>query len=217
MTGGGTEGTGFPPDDEALAPLRAILHSEHEVPGLRRSCGEHPDVPGYQHPECGFHWHGRDGLDIPLDGNREPRCPRCALAELENAIDWGTSCLSCATVLGSCAAETFRRERAEEFARGALRDAIRACEADVAAGDPEAPDFLAEYRDEFARLSRSLISAEPLPAALGGGITLGCDCGTTTHLVIEVEGVLTRPREVGVTCDGCLTTHWVTVCRGEGP
>jgi len=157
MTGGGTEGTGFPPDDEALAPLRAILHTLPPEGAMSlRSCGEHPDVPCYQHPGCGFCWHGKDGTDVPLDGNREPRCPRCALAELGNAIDWGTSCLSCATVLDSCARETFRRERAEEFARGALRDAIRACEADVAAGDPEAPDFLAEYRDEFARLSAAV-------------------------------------------------------------
>ena len=35
---------------------------------------------GYQHPDCGFCWHGKDGLDVPTCGegaNREPACPRC--------------------------------------------------------------------------------------------------------------------------------------------
>ena len=35
------------------------------------------------------------------------------LYEYENAIEWGTSCLSCARVLDSSVAETFRREEAE--------------------------------------------------------------------------------------------------------
>ena len=31
--------------------------------------------------ECGFHWHGRDGMDIPMrDG--QPVCPRCELRRL---------------------------------------------------------------------------------------------------------------------------------------
>jgi hypothetical protein len=38
--------------------------------------------PGYHHPECGFRWSGKDGLDVPLrDG--EPICPRCELALVE--------------------------------------------------------------------------------------------------------------------------------------
>lgn len=35
------------------------------------------------------------------------------LAEYENAITWGTSCLSCARILDSAYAETVRAERAE--------------------------------------------------------------------------------------------------------
>jgi hypothetical protein len=35
------------------------------------------------------------------------------LAELENALEWHTSCTSCARVLDSAARETFRAERAE--------------------------------------------------------------------------------------------------------
>jgi hypothetical protein len=40
----------------------------------------------YSHEECGFHWHGRDGLDIPMrDG--EPICPRCELERLTTAAE----------------------------------------------------------------------------------------------------------------------------------
>ncbi|MGW2837343.1 hypothetical protein ACWCWD_06480 [Streptomyces sp. NPDC001493] len=42
---------------------------------------ERPLSPYYEHPECGFHWHGRDGMDVPLrDG--QPVCPRCELRRL---------------------------------------------------------------------------------------------------------------------------------------
>ena len=165
MTGGGTEGTGFPPDDEALAPLRAILHGDTPPPG---EMFEHVylDVQRYLDEVLGTGEEDGAGAgleaDVRLLGTQrdEARAEvtrlRSALAELEGAINWRTSCLSCSRVLDSAAAETFRRERAEEFARGALRDAIWACVADVAAGDPEAPDFLAEYRDEFARLSAAV-------------------------------------------------------------
>ncbi|WP_405924894.1 hypothetical protein [Streptomyces sp. NBC_00035] len=37
-----------------------------------------PLSPYYSHEACGFHWHGRDGMDIPMrDG--QPVCPRCEL------------------------------------------------------------------------------------------------------------------------------------------
>ncbi|MGW0920147.1 hypothetical protein ACWD3J_14155 [Streptomyces sp. NPDC002755] len=40
-----------------------------------------PLSPDYEHPECGFHWHGRDDMDIPMrDG--QPVCPRCELRRL---------------------------------------------------------------------------------------------------------------------------------------
>lgn len=40
--------------------------------------------PYYSHDACGFHWHGRDGLDIPMrDG--QPICPRCELERLTPA------------------------------------------------------------------------------------------------------------------------------------
>lgn len=40
--------------------------------------------PYYSHEACGFHWHGRDGLDIPMrDG--QPICPRCELERLTPA------------------------------------------------------------------------------------------------------------------------------------
>ncbi|MER7971039.1 hypothetical protein ABTX35_18930 [Streptomyces sp. NPDC096080] len=43
---------------------------------------ESPLSPDYSHEACGFHWHGRDGMDIPVrDG--QPVCPRCELAAAE--------------------------------------------------------------------------------------------------------------------------------------
>ncbi|KAF2774663.1 hypothetical protein [Streptomyces sp. OM5714] len=48
------------------------------VMGLRRRADEGPLSPYYEHPECGFRWHGRDGMDVPMrDG--QPVCPRCEL------------------------------------------------------------------------------------------------------------------------------------------
>ncbi|WP_176739648.1 hypothetical protein, partial [Streptomyces sp. EN16] len=46
---------------------------------------ERPLSPDYEHPECGFHWHGRDGMDIPIrDG--QPVCPRCELAKVQKQL-----------------------------------------------------------------------------------------------------------------------------------
>ena len=42
-------------------------------------------------------------------GSKDPR-----LAELENALAWHTSCLSCSRILDSCAKETERAVRAED-------------------------------------------------------------------------------------------------------
>ena len=65
----------------------ALTQAEGENERLRRGCGQHPGVIGYEHPECGFHWHGKDGLDVPAGpmagGAQEPVCPRCALRQAE--------------------------------------------------------------------------------------------------------------------------------------
>lgn len=45
-----------------------------------QAAAEPPLSPYYEHPACGFHWHGRDGMDIPMrDG--QPVCPRCELRD----------------------------------------------------------------------------------------------------------------------------------------
>ncbi|MGV9588212.1 hypothetical protein [Streptomyces tendae] len=47
---------------------------------------EPPLDPNYSHEACGFHWHGRDGMDIPMrDG--QPACPRCELAKVQKKLD----------------------------------------------------------------------------------------------------------------------------------
>ncbi|MFZ4206801.1 hypothetical protein ACOZE4_18385 [Streptomyces griseoincarnatus] len=54
---------------------------------LRRMADAGPLSPYYEHPECGFHWHGRDGMDIPMrDG--QPVCPRCELAKVQKRLDY---------------------------------------------------------------------------------------------------------------------------------
>jgi hypothetical protein len=57
---------------------------------------------------------------------------------------------------------------------------------------------------------RGIISVRPVPDEQGGGVLIGCDCGTTTHLVIDAAG-LTEAREAAFTCDGCMSVSWFTV------
>jgi hypothetical protein len=71
-------------DVRRVAYAAALLDCAQELQEVLsispRGCWEHPGVPGYQHPECGFCWHGKDGLDVPTAGegaHREPTCPRC--------------------------------------------------------------------------------------------------------------------------------------------
>lgn len=58
---------------------------------------------------------------------------------------------------------------------------------------------------------RSLISVQPVPAEQGGGVLIGCDCGTSTQLVIEGVANLTHKTELAFTCDGCQSVHWFWV------
>jgi nucleotide-binding universal stress UspA family protein len=75
---------------QAPAP-GARLHSFRDVARvliaeLHDMADEAPLSRFYSHEECGFHWHGRDGLDIPMrDG--EPICPRCELERLTAAAE----------------------------------------------------------------------------------------------------------------------------------
>lgn len=51
----------------------------------RAAEAEAPLSPDYEHPDCGFHWHGSDGMDIPMrDG--QPVCPRCELRKVEKQL-----------------------------------------------------------------------------------------------------------------------------------
>lgn len=58
---------------------------------------------------------------------------------------------------------------------------------------------------------RSLVSVQPVPPEQGGGVLIGCDCGTSTHLVIEGVSNLTETVERAFTCSGCQSAHWFTV------
>jgi hypothetical protein len=52
------------------------------IADVRRMAAEDaPLSPFYEHPDCGFRWHGRDGMDIPMrDG--QPVCPGCELRRM---------------------------------------------------------------------------------------------------------------------------------------
>jgi len=176
MTGGGTEGTGFPPDDEALAPPRAILHGDTPPPG---EMFEHVyfDVQRYLDEVLGTGEEDGAGAgleaDVRLLGTQrdEARAEitrlRHALAEIENAATWGTSCLSCATVLDSAAAETFRRERAESalaIAHAALRrlaGATRLAHVGAASDDPEVLERCRRAQIALADMDNALESDVP--------------------------------------------------------
>ena len=72
-------------DDKAVFVAKALREQaavwSEAAETLRRLAAEGPLSPFYEHPECGFHWHGRDGMDIPMrDG--QPVCPRCELRRL---------------------------------------------------------------------------------------------------------------------------------------
>lgn len=55
-------------------------------PTAQTAEAEPPLSPDYEHPDCGFHWHGKDGMDIPMrDG--QPVCPRCELAAAADVLD----------------------------------------------------------------------------------------------------------------------------------
>jgi hypothetical protein len=62
---------------------------------------------------------------------------------------------------------------------------------------------------------RGIISLRAVPDEQGGGVLIGCDCGTTTHLIIDFDSGLTEPREAAFTCDGCTSVTWFMVTPPE--
>jgi hypothetical protein len=62
-------------------------------------------------------------------------------------------------------------------------------------------------------MNRSLESASFAVNSAGEpALTLLCDCGTVTEVVVagvqEIHGAV---QEFAYTCDGCQTSHWITV------
>lgn len=57
---------------------------------------------------------------------------------------------------------------------------------------------------------RSIIGVERVPEEQGGGFTVGCDCATTTQIIIGDMDRLTAPAEASFICDGCGSVHWFT-------
>ncbi|MFJ5151411.1 hypothetical protein ACIQCF_07450 [Streptomyces sp. NPDC088353] len=59
-------------------------HSYDPCPTIR-TLDEAPLSQYYSHEACGFHWHGRDGMDIPMQDG-QPVCPRCELAKVQKQL-----------------------------------------------------------------------------------------------------------------------------------
>lgn len=59
---------------------------------------------------------------------------------------------------------------------------------------------------------RSLEHVEILPFVEGDPVTLTClcDCGTVTNVVVEG---LRDSEQFAYTCDGCSSSHWLTIGR----
>lgn len=93
------------------------------------------------------------------------------VAGYENATLWDTSCTSCATVLDSCATQTFRAERAEDEATG-LRTELEHAKAALA-GDNEGirlwmidcGHLVEKHRDHAAEVSVKLGKIRELAAS----------------------------------------------------
>lgn len=68
-------------------------------------------------------------------------------------------------------------------------------------------------------MSRSLVNVEPVIDA-DGNLTFRCvcDCATVTNVIvargITATSVLTQAVEFAYTCDGCQTSHWLTLTPG---
>ena len=54
---------------------------------------------------------------------------------------------------------------------------------------------------------RGCIRAQSMP----GGFILLCDCGHTTEVLVEVGLDPPEVSEIAITCEGCRTSHWVTL------
>jgi hypothetical protein len=61
---------------------------------------------------------------------------------------------------------------------------------------------------------RSILRLEACGGKCGAAgctaVLVDCDCGTSTHLAVEVQGS-PGTAEAAFTCDGCATVTWFTV------
>lgn len=69
---------------------------------------------------------------------------------------------------------------------------------------------MAELPADWTPPPRSILYARPFTNEEGSGVIIGCDCGTTTQVVIEGIEHFTSPSEMSITCS-CLSVHWFTV------
>jgi hypothetical protein len=61
--------------------------------------------------------------------------------------------------------------------------------------------------------ARSIISLKACPDEGCPALLIGCDCATTTHLIVEDADSVPDGAEAAFTCDGCHSVHWFTIRR----
>jgi len=105
------------------------------------------------------------GEETPEAAQAELETLRAKVARHENAITWETSCLACARVLDSAAAETFRREAAEAKLAGVRELAARWTAL------PAVEDLRFIVPADYGRAVLAILGAESegAPVHLGGG------------------------------------------------
>jgi hypothetical protein len=76
----------------------------------------------------------------------------------------------------------------------------------VAAGEILAAAEVPALREAGVR-SLELIEVR----GVGGNTVLVClcDCGTVTN--VELVGTIVQTQEIAYTCEGCLSSHWMTI------
>ncbi|WP_338699151.1 hypothetical protein V2W30_22535 [Streptomyces sp. Q6] len=152
---------------------------------------ERPLSPYYEHPACGFHWHGRDSMDIPMrDG--QPVCPRCELEQLRaHTAAAGKVLTTTSDRLGDAEAEVKRLRAVERLCSGrpgyhtvtvkALLTAMSAA-AEAQQAEP-APNELAPMFEGLARLLATSSRDWQLYRvdAWLYAVLVGWDCEQATH------------------------------------
>lgn len=186
-----------------------------------------PLSPYYEHPACGFRWHGRDGLDVPLDGDGQPLCPRCETERLRAEVAETETARDAYYASEQRLAAELERLRADrDTAPSHLADGIRAAADEIAGIDfhPKAHARALDLATGLVRRLRRLADEAQQPETEAPDEkeqTAGAECAAwnADHPVgapVRVwtgarkgDGILTRTRTAASVLGGHTAVVWV--------